>query len=268
MLLGELLSNNMRVIPFEENHSFGHAYEDRLKGYIYENVFDEKFYQILKKHVISIFNKSSTDTFLTHGTTLHLDGQRKHLISSKKSNRKQHVLYDLSYLKEYYFQTPDTIREWSVNQISYLSSPVFLKYLKRFESVEPIANEVDNWITFRIHLNVLRYNECLSMHTDGGIAVLKNSNSRLLSLTFYLDDHVDSFGGELWSINGFVYKPKQNSALMLMNGNRVIHGVSANMNPNKKVRLAFTARIAHKDDLILPGHPSKFLYKPEYLDDL
>ena len=64
-------------------------------------------------------------------------------------------------------------------------------------------------------------------------------------------------GGELWSPNGFVFKPKENSAL-LVNGHQAIHGVNVNM--NTEPRLAFTLRIAHKDDLFLPGSKDKFLY--------
>lgn len=258
----------MKVIPFIESQNFGHLYGERLKGYIFEDVFEDKFYQAIKKHVINIFNKSNADTFLTHGSTFNIDNQRRNIISHKQNNRKQHVLYDLSFLKEYYYQTPDTIKQWSENQIASILSPVFQKYLKHFESVEPITNNVDNWIAVRMFLNILHYNECLSLHTDGSITNFKNSNTRLLSLTFYLDDHDENLGGEFWSINGFVYKPKQNSGIMLTNGNRVHHGVSANMNPNNLVRLAFTTRIVHKDDLLLPGDPSKLLYRPDYLDDM
>ena len=40
-----------------------------------------------------------------------------------------------------------------------------------------------------------------------------------------------------------------------------MHGVNSNMNPDKKPRLAFTTRWAHKDDLYLPGDPNNAMYK-------
>jgi hypothetical protein len=87
--------------------------------------------------------------------------------------------------------------------------------------------------------------------------------ARARSLTFYLQDHVEGWGGEFWTDTGFIYKPKQNTAIAI-NGNEALHGINANMRPDKKPRLAFTTRWAHKDDLYLPGHPDKAMYKLEW----
>jgi hypothetical protein len=89
--------------------------------------------------------------------------------------------------------------------------------------------------------------------------------ARARTLTFYLHDYVEGQGGELYTHNGYVYKPKQNEAISI-NGNAVLHGVNANMNSSKEPRLAFSVRWVHKDDLYLPGHPDKAMYTHNLLD--
>jgi hypothetical protein len=49
--------------------------------------------------------------------------------------------------------------------------------------------------------------------------------------------------------------------LIIINGHQAVHGVTQNMDSSP--RMAFTIRVAHKDDLLLPGHASKFLYNVE-----
>jgi hypothetical protein len=82
-------------------------------------------------------------------------------------------------------------------------------------------------------------------------------------LTFYLHDHVQNCGGELYSLSGYVYEPKQNEAISI-NGNGAVHGVNSNMSKDKKPRLAFTVRWAHKDDLYLPGSPEKSMWSIDF----
>jgi hypothetical protein len=87
--------------------------------------------------------------------------------------------------------------------------------------------------------------------------------ARARTLTFYLHDHVNGEGGELYTHNGYVYKPKQNEAISI-NGNAVFHGV--NSNRSHTPRLAFSVRWIHKDDLYLPGDPDKSMYTQNLLD--
>ena len=85
-------------------------------------------------------------------------------------------------------------------------------------------------------------------------------DARMKSLTCYFGEV--GLGGEFWAPTengGFVYKPKSNTAIMF-NGNQIHHGVTANMDPSTEIRLAFSTRWVHKDDLYLPGHPDKHLY--------
>ena len=234
-----------------------------LEGYVYENLLDNDFYIKLKNHVVSVVDKSNKNTFLTHGTVVHHNDISRKLISHSQNAREQNVVYDLSFTKEWYYQTVDTIKSWSNNKLKRDLSPLFFKYYSILEKVEPIKQDFDDYIFYRLHLNYLPYGESLSLHTDASPMNAKESainqhECRIRSLTFYLYDHQENMGGEFWSIDGFVYKPKQNSALLILNGNDCSHGVTANMLSHP--RYAFTLRMWHKDDLFLPGHPDKFIY--------
>jgi hypothetical protein len=236
--------------------------------YTYSNVFEDNIYKPLKQAVISrIENKSSDLTYLTHRTTFNFNDRKMHVVSHKQNDRVQDVVYDLTFVKEYWYQTKDTVYEWAWDYLKKNIHPIFYRYLSTFKDVKPHSDEPDSYIPFRWHLNYLDYSEYLFMHVDCNSQYFNTPNStfaRTRSLTFYLHDHVPECGGELYFLNGFVYKPKQNEAV-LINGNSAIHGVNSNMNPDKKPRLAFTTRWAHKDDLYLPGDPDNAMYKLEFL---
>jgi hypothetical protein len=256
----------MTIIPFKEENFLPYWDTQPLQGYIYVDVFDSKFYQGLKNLVTNIFEKSSVKTFLTHNTEFKFEGQTRRIVSHAINDRKQHVMFDLSFDKEWHYQTSDSIKEWSEKKLEDIS-PYFIKVIKTFENLEPMSHEKNKWLCFRLHLNVLRYEEFVTLHSDS-VNSLYNTRSaneaRIYSTTFYLQDHQEDCGGELYSISGFVYKPKQNTAISF-NGNNALHGITQNMNPEKKVRLAFTMRFAHIDDLFLPGHPDKYFYKIQTL---
>jgi hypothetical protein len=115
-------------------------------------------------------------------------------------------------------------------------------------------------------MNILDYSKFLLIHTDMNDQYFNTpstAEARARTLTFYLQDHVDGYGGEFWTDTGFVYKPMRNTALSI-NGNSCLHGVNANMNPDGKPRLAFSIRWCHKDDLYLPGSIDKALYKLDF----
>lgn len=236
-----------------------HWNKPRLHAYIFENVLEAEHLAFLQKSAELIFKHNSTNTFLTHRTSFKVDNQKVKLVSHAQNKRKQHVLWDLYSDDEYHYQTIDTIKEWSKHKIQLLTNPIFPRTIHKFESMQPLALEPDAWIPVRCHMNVLTYDKCLNVHLDAD-PILFNKNSRearVQSMTFYLNEI--GLGGEFWANTGFVYKPKINSAIMI-NGNQIPHGVNNNMDPDKKTRLAFSCRWAHKDDLFLPGHPSKTLY--------
>lgn len=252
----------MIVEKFREETTENHWNNERLEGYIYKDVFDTKFFNILKDCIENTFSSSSTLTFLTHNTIFSINDKTKKIVSHNQNGREQHVMFDLFFEDDYMYQTPDTIKDWGTNVCRSKLSPILFKTIDHFSNSEPFTDEKDKWLCTRMHLNVLKYSKCLSLHFDGGHIMFNTSSgnhARALSITVYLEDHIEGYGGELFSVNGFLFKPKQNSAIGI-NGNKVLHGVNMNMKPDKKTRLAFTMRFAHIDDLYLPGHPSKFLY--------
>lgn len=244
---------------FTENNNKGLFNCPPLNGYIYNNVFEPVFFNTLKNNIDNILKYSNKNTFFTHNTIFNINGEERKIISHKQNAREQNVIFDLTFLPEWYYQTNDTMKEWSNQKIKETVSPIFQKCLQKIESLPPISINKDDWIATRCHINYLSYNKCLSLHFDGNPIHFNISQylARMYSFTFYLYDHIEGLGGELWTVNGFVYKPKSNSAIII-NGNQVLHGVTTNMNQNP--RLAFTVRMIHKDDLFLPGDPSKYLY--------
>ena len=247
-----------------------HYFHQQLHVYIYEDVFDDKFYQKLRSAVISLFNRS-TLTYKTHRTNFAFNGQTHKIVSHQQNAREQQVSFDLTFEPEYWYQTADTIKSWSNNWLMNNINPVFYRFIKFFENQKPFIDEPDCYIPYRWHSNILSYSKFLSFHSDMNDVYFNTHSThvaRARSVTFYLYDHVENMGGEFWAETGFVYKPKSNSAICV-NGNGIYHGVNANVDPDStKVnpRLAFTTRWAHKDDLMLPGHPSKTLYKLDFND--
>lgn len=242
-----------------------HWVQRHFTACIYKNVFDEKFFNQLKKSVLQLLDNNNL-SFAIHRTTFNFEGQSKKIVSHKQNGREQQVIYDMTFEKDWWHQTSDTIKSWSDNYLIQKINPVFYRYLKFFEEQSPFNEDPECWIPFRWHINILTHSKFLMLHMDMNDQYFNTKgteDARAKSLTFYFDDHVEGYGGEFWTDTGFVFKPKTNHAI-LINGNEALHGVCANMNPNGLPRLAFTVRWAHKDDLYLPGHPDKALYKLEW----
>lgn len=252
----------MKVELFIDPVTQRHWCHDRFEAYIYQDVFDEKNLKDLLNTVnAQLTNK--TLTYGTHRTTFSFDNKQNKIVSHQQNNREQQIVYDLTMMRDYWFQTHETVKEWSDNTIRDKVSPIFYKYIKFFENQKPIVDEPHKWIPFRLHINVLNYGKFLYLHCDMNSQYFNTKSSceaKAYSLTFYLEDYEDGYGGELYTDTGFSYKPIKNSAL-LINGNSCLHGVAANMKPDQSPRLAFTVRWAHVDDLYLPGHPDKSLFK-------
>lgn len=258
----------LEVQHYVEEFPSKHWVQRHFTADIYKNVFDEKFFNLLKRSVLQVLD-SKTLTFQTSGTTFNFEGESKKVISHKQNGREQQVIYDMTFDREWWHQTTDTVKDWSNEYLRKNINPIFYKYLHFFESQPPFSDEPGAWIPFRFHINVLTYNKFLMVHLDMNDQYFNTKGSedaRAKSLTFYLDNHVEGHGGEFWTDTGFVFKPKKNHAI-LINGNEVLHGVCANMNPDGSPRLAFSVRWAHKDDLYLPGHPSKAMYKLYWDED-
>lgn len=230
-----------------------------LHAYQYTDVYDDHFYKTLKNTVITYLDRPDKSTYLTHGTSFTHSGKDMHVVSHKQNAREQEVVYDLTFKKDWWYQSTESVIDWSWSELEKTIHPVFFHHLNTFRKQKP---HDDNWIPFRLHLNYLDYQSYLHAHADMADQYFNTplaKFARARSLTFYLHDHVEGHGGELYFLSGYVYKPKQNEAISI-NGNGAFHGVNSNMSPDKKPRLAFTVRWAHKDDLYLPGSPDKALY--------
>ena len=234
-----------------------------LNLYTYSNVYDEHIYNQLKNTIVSQLENHSKITYKTHGTTFNHNDKKLHIISHQQNNRLQQVMYDLTFEKDYWHQTTSTIYDWVWNTLHNTIHPILFHHLTTFKNQVPHSDEPNCWVPTRCHINYLAYSQYLFTHldmTDGNFNTPLCSFARARTLTFYLHDYVEGQGGEFYTHNGYVYKPKQNEAISI-NGNAVLHGVNSNMNPSKEPRLAFSVRWIHKDDLYLPGHPAKAMYE-------
>lgn len=234
-----------------------------LHIYKYSNIYDKSFYKLLKDTVQAYLDRPNKLTYLTHRTSFTHNDKRHHIISHKQNTREQEVIYDLTAEEGWWNQTSDTIVNWSWDTLRNSIHPVFFQHLNYFKNKEPID---ENWVPHRFHLNYLPYQSYLHPHVDMADQFFNTptcKTARARSLTFYLHDHVQNCGGELYSLSGYVYEPKQNEAISI-NGNGAVHGVNSNMSKDKKPRLAFTVRWAHKDDLYLPGSPEKSMWSIDF----
>lgn len=256
----------MHIEKIVDTDSLGYWNLQKLKGYAVYDFLDPYFFNQVKKHTREIFYKGNTNTFMTHGTQFNFNNTKIKLASSGESNRYQNVIFDLTYSKKWFQQQVCTIKEYVDLQLLNVS-PIYQKVIQNIKLLPPFCNEPDKYVCFRLHLNVLKKGDLLSLHTDSNPMLFNTFTSfeaRVSSVTLYLEDHVEGQGGELWTINGYVYKPKENSAIVIESGSNTFHGVTENISDN--IRLAFTTRWAHIDDLFLPGNLNDSLYVIDYDD--
>lgn len=169
-------------------------------------------------------------------------------------------IFDLTDYEEYYHQTPETIIQWSKEIIGTKVHPRIFKLLEKIKSLEPFNHDSKSYIPLRGLSNVIVYDQLLPIHVDQD-PHLYNIPIHLAneySITIYLNSV--SYGGEFWIDGdpGFIHKPSPNSALAFRGGG-IYHGVNKNLDENKNTRKAMTFRLAHVDDLYLPGNPEEFI---------
>ena len=226
--------------------------QNSLNAYIYTDVYSDQLYNKIEQTVLSQLDNPNTDTYKTHATTFSHNNKKFHVSKHKQNDREQLVVYDLTFEKDYWHQTIDTIHDWSWQYLQNNIHPLFYRHLTTFKNLEPFADEPDSWIPYRWHFNYNLYTKYLALHTDMADTYFNTPNSwaaRGKSVTFYLHDYIEDGGGEFYTLGGdFVYRPKKNQALCI-NGNGITHGVNSTMTDDGKPRLAFTVRWAHKDDL-------------------
>lgn len=243
---------------------YPHWNEKELDAYIYTDVLSEGLVKQVEKNVF-LHLKENAVNYGTHRTTFSFSGSSHAVVKHDQNARYQQIIFDLTLQKQWWHQTSDTVVEWGNEWLKDNISPVFYQFINKMYALPPFNSEPGDWIPYRWHINMLEHDTFLCMHKDCDPKYFNdttNSSSRILSLTYYLEDYVEGWGGDLFTLSGFVYKPKKNSAIGF-NGHQVMHGVNANLKPSKEARLAFTTRWAHKDDLYLPGHPDKLIFTLE-----
>lgn len=253
------------VSRYIEDVPYKHWNQCTLAAYIYDNVVEPKLFRQLENLVV-LQMKGKTLTYGTHRTMFPFNGQTKKIVHHQQNAREQQFVYDMTFERNWWLQTTDTIKEWSDLYLKHNVNPVFYKFLEHIQTLDPFHINPNNWIPYRWHMNFLDHSKYLDVHVDSNPQYFNTKDccsARIISLTFYLQDYEEGCGGDLYTLSGFRYKPKKNTAIGF-NGHQVYHGVNANTNPNKKPRLAFTTRWAHKEDLYLPGHFDKALYKLEW----
>jgi hypothetical protein len=172
--------------------------------------------------------------------------------------RAYQILWSLSQIPEYFYQSNDTIADWSEQYLNKNVDPVCRLMIQSARNAAPFNGD-KNWIPFRGIINILPAGENLEAHLDADDQVIDTEMSQVHSLTYYSNG---ANGGDFWAHDKydeeFRYSPNANDALIIQ-GTGTYHGVSK---VKENTRLCMTIRFIHADDLILHGHPDKFLWKP------
>lgn len=258
----------MPSVEYTEKPTNNHWVDHNLKVYTYKDLLPYKDFVSLQKLVTKYYEKPNNNNFLIHGTVLHLNNQKLKLVASEASQRYQEITFDWTYHSEWIKQNPETIKDWSNKQLySGMVDAPLIKFIKFAETLPPFNDNPNDWVCYRLHFNMLKSTNSLQLHRDSGAYLFNKSieKTRCWSLTYYLWDHIEGEGGEVFTEDGWVYKPKENSGICI-NGHVVIHGVTANMSASKKPRLAFTTRWLHVDDINFESSENTVLYDYEAYD--
>lgn len=193
--------------------------------------------------------------------TFNINGETVNLVGTHARHNYIKIWSIVDY-KQYYYQTNDTVYDWCHEILNRDLHPA-LKYL-----VTAIEQKSDVFtgkkvIPLRFFVNVFPSGQAMEPHVDGNRyeIPLDMEYGDLWSATYYLQVPTKG-GGQLWFTDtDFEYMPKVNS-LAIFNGNKFEHGVKGGPEGSED-RISITVRYAFVDDLMLPGHPDKWLYKPD-----
>lgn len=258
------MMSNVQVIDIPVIPRFENT-KTSATGYLINNVLPEREFETLLK-----FWEHSRVHGVDWDQSVYYFKGKKYSVGNQRTfgtlyDRK---LFDLTENPEWYYQTPQTILPW-YNKLSLATIHPFLILLsKRIKSLPPFNTCPDEWVFIRSIINVLIYEQLLTLHVDSAPSIFNCpiEDAREYSITIYLNSV--SHGGEFWidSDPGFVYSPVPNSAFIFPGGH-IFHGVNQNRDENKTTRKAITFRVCHVDSLHLPGDPSKFVIKNPLLCD-
>jgi hypothetical protein len=260
------MSQTVTLIELDANPRFD-LKGGKQTGYLIENLLTPDEFDALTKF---------WEQFHVHGLdwdkTIYYFKGRAHATANQRTFNTHYdrVIFDLTRSPEWYYQTPETIYDWSNKKLASTAHPRILQLFEKVKQLPPFNQcSPDKWIPTRGLINVLIYEQLLTYHfdTDPAIYNVPISDVNQYSITIYLNEV--SHGGEFWvdSDPPFLYNPVPNSAF-IFNGGRVLHGVNTNLDHEKRTRKAVTFRISHVDSLLLPGSPDKFLYKTHDLSEV
>lgn len=220
----------------------------------YQNFIDTN----LHSTIVSYLNNLKDEVVVNEEGRHIKYNDKTYKITNTVEKNPYHLLWNLSYLPDYYNQTNETIVQWASSQYKQLMHPVLRVFVGKLLETEPFSNLPGGWVAMRGIFNVLGPNNELWPHTDGAMYLMDTFNYPTYSATYYAS--VEGNGGEFWDERGYVYKPVNNSLLINI-GSKTLHGVRA----SDQYRLGISIRFNKASDLNLPGNIKDFLYKPPSL---
>ncbi len=235
------------------------AEPDTCKIWIYDDVLTENQASSFK-HILLQSLRGDTRINYEH-RTFNIGDQSVALTGS--AIRHNYIkLWSIVDYQQYYYQTNETVYDWCHSVLTRDLHPA-LKFL-----VQAIEQGSDVFtgkrvIPLRFFVNVFPSGQAMEVHVDGNRyeIPLDLEYGNLWSATYYLQVPTEG-GGQLWFPNtDFEYMPKVNS-MAIFNGNKFNHGVKGGPDGSTD-RISITVRYAFVDELRLPGHPDKWLYKPD-----
>ena len=236
-------------------------------GYLIENLLSPTEFDSLSKF---------WEQYHTHGIdwdkTVYFFKGRAFATANQRTFNTHYdrIIFDLTHSPEWQYQTPETIVEWTKDNLINTVHPRIYQLIEKIKTLPPFNEyQASDWITTRGLINVLIHDQLLTYHydTDNTIYDAPMDDVNQYSITIYLNEV--SHGGEFWidSDPPFLYRPVANTAF-IFNGGCTMHGVNTNKDEQQRTRKAVTFRISHKDSLLLLGSPDKFLYKTPVLSEL
>lgn len=252
--------NPMHLDRYAELQLYGFREElETCKIWVYDDVLTDSQASSFK-HIL--LQALQGDTRINYeGRTFTIGNESVSLIGTQARHNYIKIWSIVDY-KDYYYQTKDTVYDWCHGVLNKDLHPA-LRYL-----VDAIEHQADVFkgkqvIPLRFFVNVFPEGQAMELHVDGNRyeIPIDMEYGDLWSATYYLQVPSQG-GGQLWfPKTDFEYMPKVNS-MAIFNGNKFTHGVKSGP-PSSDNRISITVRYAVVDDLMLPGHPDKWLYKPD-----
>lgn len=231
--------------------------ESTCKIWVYKDILEQKRMSLFDHYIRQSLDG---DTRINvEGRKFELYGQQVNLAGTAFRHNYIKIWSLLDY-KEYYYQTADTVYDWYQSKLADLA-PGLRQLVDVVKDNVEVFKDKGPVIPLRFFVNVFPAGQAMDLHIDGTKESLNIDleEGDLWSATYYLQ--VPKVGGELWFPNtDFSFRPEVNS-LAIFNGNKFYHGVKGVPHDDLD-RISITIRYAAVNEMFWPGHPDKFLYKP------